>query len=317
MADFHGRIRVFCRIRPLSVKEMHSNQDVVVEARSQYEVWFNDASDKEIVNEYDSVFGLEASQDDVFEDAKRLVMSAVDGYNVCIFAYGATGSGKTFTIQGKNENPGICMRVLKELFEIRDRLHDSQSNEIRIRSYMVELYLDKLNDLFWLRQQIELGNKRQNLKFPKVEIKGTSDNQVILRGAVEIELDNYEDAIELYLQSIYHRKQAATNYNQHSSRSHLVFSIIVENENLETKERTTGKISLVDLAGSENLKNEESKERKEEGIKVNQSLSALKNVIAKLTEKEKHIPYNDNLLTKLMRDSLGGTNKTLMIVSAI
>ena len=244
-------------------------------------------------------------------------MSAVDGYNVCIFAYGATGSGKTYTIQGTSESPGVCTRVLEELFEIREKLQSEKRNVISIRSYMVELYLDKLNDLFWLKEQIKMGYKRQNLKFPKVEIKGTSDNQVILRGAVEVGLDSFEQAKELYLQSIDYRKQAATNYNEYSSRSHLVFSIIVENKNLETDETTTGKISLVDLAGSENLKNEESKERKDEGIKVNQSLSALKNVIAKLTEKEKHIPYNDNLLTKLMRDSLGGTNKTLMIVSVL
>lgn len=89
---------------------------------------------------YDAVFGPDSTQDQVFEDTKRMIQSAVDGYNVCILAYGATGSGKTHTIQGAEENPGICPRALSELFLITSTMQQSGNYDIRIRCYMVEIY---------------------------------------------------------------------------------------------------------------------------------------------------------------------------------
>lgn len=314
MADMYGRIRVFCRIRPYSEKEAQLSSGDVFNVVSDFEIRFNDKT----LLEYDSVFGMKSKQEEIFENAQRLVHSAIDGYKVCIFAYGATGSGKTFTIQGSEDNLGICPRVINELFVLKDQLEGSGKHQINIRSYMIELYKDKLNDLFWLREQLILGHKRHNLKFPTIKIHTNSEVNAVPKGAVDVELENYDQALQLYFESIEYRKQSATNYNQRSSRSHLVFSIIVENKNLETSEVSIGKISLIDLAGSEKLKDENDEAIKQEGIKINQSLSALHNVIAKLVSKESddkdvHIPYNNNLLTKLMKDSLGGDSKTLMI----
>jgi len=190
---------------------------------------------------------------------------------------------------------------------------------------MVEIYLDKLTDIFFLRQEIMNGKKRQNIKEPKLKIKSDGDS-IIIEGVVEEKLEDKEQALELYMQSIEYRKQASTNFNEQSSRSHLIFTISVEVKNLDIKNTSQcknkeisyinrGKITIVDLAGSENLKNENNKTRQDEGIKVNQSLSALKHVIASLIEKKDHIPYNDNILTKIMKDSLGGNAKTLFIIN--
>lgn len=127
--------------------------------------------------------------------------------------------------------------------------------------------------------------------------------------------EDEKEALEMYKGGIEYRKQASTNYNAHSSRSHLVFSIVVETKNNETGETNFGKISIVDLAGSEKLKHENKGIRKDEGIHVNRSLSALKNVIKKLKDKESHIPYRDSQLTMLMKDSLGGNSKTLVFIN--
>lgn len=113
------------------------------------------------------------------------------------------------------------------------------------------------------------------------------------------------------------RKTAKTDYNEHSSRSHLIFTVYIQVYNKQTHAETNGKLTFVDLAGSEDIKHQSNPARVEEGISVNKSLTALRSVIQKLIEKgdRKHIPYNDHILTKLLKDSLGGSAKTLVIVN--
>lgn len=98
---------------------------------------------------FDSCFSNNASQEEIFEDTKMLMQSAIDGFNVCVFAYGQTGSGKTFTIQGTPDLPGIVPRALEELFMIKRRLEKFQTVTVKFSCYMVELYLDKLQDLLF------------------------------------------------------------------------------------------------------------------------------------------------------------------------
>ena len=137
MIDMKGRIRVYCRVRPLSQKEIEKGDREAIEAVDEFNVSLKNVKN---LNSYDAVFGPESTQDQVFEDTKRMVQSAVDGYNVCILAYGATGSGKTHTIQGAEGNPGICPRALSELFRITSNMQQGGSYDIRIRCYMVEIY---------------------------------------------------------------------------------------------------------------------------------------------------------------------------------
>lgn len=119
MIDMKGNIRVFCRIRPLNDKEITRKESEMVQAIDEFKVGFQ-VDGRQSVTDYDVVFGNDSTQEEIFEDTKRLIQSAVDGYNVCIFAYGATGSGKTHTIQGPEDNPGVCPRALSELFRIKE-----------------------------------------------------------------------------------------------------------------------------------------------------------------------------------------------------
>lgn len=178
--------------------------------------------------------------------------------------------------------------------------------EVSLSCYMVELYLENLTDL------LSHKKKKENL-----DIKENAHGMVVIPGAVELELTSVEEANRIFEFGLDNRKTAATNMNATSSRSHLVLSIIVNVRNKQTKQRTMGKLSLVDLAGSERVsKTGASADRLKEANAINKSLSALGNVISILGEgKGGFIPYRDNKLTMLMKDSLGGNAKTLMFVN--
>lgn len=172
---------------------------------------------------------------------------------------------------------------------------------------MVELYLENLKDLLRAKKQEE----------KPLEIKENAHGMIVVEGANEIPLSSLEEANKIFEFGLENRKTASTNMNETSSRSHLVFSIIINSRNKQTNQRTIGKLSLVDLAGSERVsKTGATKDRLKEALAINKSLSALGNVISALGEgKKQHIPYRDNKLTMLMKDSLGGNAKTLMFVN--
>lgn len=179
--------------------------------------------------------------------------------------------------------------------------------EISLSCYMVELYLENLKDLLRPRKEDE----------KPLDIKKNAHGMVVVEGAHEIPIQNLEQANKIFEFGLDNRKTASTNMNATSSRSHLVFSIVINSRNKQTGQRTIGKLSLVDLAGSERVsKTGADKERLKEAMAINKSLSALGNVISALGDgKKKHIPYRDNKLTMLMEDSLGGNAKTLMFVN--
>jgi hypothetical protein len=258
---------------------------------------------------YDQVFGPASTQDEVFEDTERLVQSAFDGFNVCIFAYGQTGSGKTFTMSGSPALPGVTPRAINRLFQLIEE--GKGVIEGKISCYFVELYNDTLQDLFW---RVDNGKKKDAP--PRLEIKKDDKGMVWVRGAVMKEATSAADLLHLFDLGNGHRAVGSTNMNADSSRSHSVFSIIVEAYNRQTKKTAKGKLSLVDLAGSERVgKTGASATRLKEAQSINKSLSALGNVISALSTGAEHIPYRDNKLTQLMSDSLGGNAKTLMFVN--
>ena len=118
LEDLKGKIRVFCRIRPLSKKEIANGSQSIVNTTDDYTVTCETRANQIKPFVYDTIFQPDAAQEEVFEDCLALVQSAVDGYNVCIFAYGQTGSGKTFTIQGDQKNPGVTPRAMNEIFSV-------------------------------------------------------------------------------------------------------------------------------------------------------------------------------------------------------
>ncbi|XP_028060875.1 kinesin-like protein KIN-14E isoform X1 [Camellia sinensis] len=301
--DMKGKIRVFCRLRPLSEKEIAEKERNVLTSLDEFTVehqWRDEIKQ----HLYDRVFDGKATQEDVFEDTKYLVQSAVDGYNVCIFAYGQTGSGKTFTIYGSENNPGLTPLATYELFKILKR--DTNKLSFSLKAYIVELYQDTLVDLLLPK----------NAKRTKLEIKKDSKGMVSIENVTVVSVTTYEELKNIILGGSERRHTTGTLMNEQSSRSHLILSIVIESTNLQTQSIARGKLSFVDLAGSERVKKSGSSgSQLKEAQSINKSLSALGDVIGALSSGNQHIPYRNHKLTMLMSDSLGGNAKTLMFVN--
>ncbi|XP_010928759.1 kinesin-like protein KIN-14I isoform X2 [Elaeis guineensis] len=302
--DMKGKIRVYCRLRPLNEKEIALKEKNVIISVDEFTVahpWKDDKSKQHI---YDHVFDQTVSQEEVFEDTKYLVQSAVDGYNVCIFAYGQTGSGKTFTIYGSESQPGLTARATAELFKVMKR--DSSKYSFSLKVYMVELYQDNLVDLLLPKYA----------KRSKLDIKKDSKGMVTIENVTIVQISSFEELRTIISRGSEQRHTAETQMNDQSSRSHLILSIIIESTNLQTQSLARGKLSFVDLAGSERVKKSGSAGKQlKEAQSINKSLSALADVIGALSSDGQHIPYRNHKLTMLMSDSIGGNAKTLMFVN--
>lgn len=302
--DMKGKVRVYCRLRPLNEKEIVDKEKSMLTNADEFTVehpWKDDKAKQHI---YDRVFDGMASQEEVFEDTRYLVQSAVDGYNVCIFAYGQTGSGKTFTIYGSNNNPGLTPRATTELFKILKR--DGNKFSFSLKAYMVELYQDTLVDLLLPK----------NAKRLKLEIKKDSKGMVSIENVTVVSISTIDELRSIIQRGSEQRHTSGTQMNEESSRSHLVLSIVIESTNLQTQSVARGKLSFVDLAGSERIKKSGSSgSQLKEAQSINKSLSALGDVISALSSSGQHIPYRNHKLTMLMSDSLGGNAKTLMFVN--
>ncbi|CAN1216067.1 Kinesin-like protein KIN-14R, partial [Linum perenne] len=273
-----GNIRVFCRCRPLSTEEASTGYATVVD--------FDSAKDV-----------------DVFADASPMVVSVLDGYNVCIFAYGQTGTGKTFTMEGPEHNRGVNYRTLEQLFTVARERNDSFTYNISVS--VLEVYNEQIRDLLTTSPNV-VG---------RLEIKQTSEGSHHVPGVVEAKVDNIKDVWRVLQAGSNARAVGSNNVNEHSSRSHCMLCIMVKTKNLMNGECTKSKLWLVDLAGSERLaKTDAQGERLKEAQNINKSLSALGDVIYALATKSSHIPYRNSKLTHLLQDSLGGDSKTLMFV---
>lgn len=306
MEDMKGKIRVYCRVRPLLSFERDRGQEMAVEIPDELTInlkW----KDKKREFNFDAVFDGNTSQDKVFADTKHLIQSAIDGYNVCIFAYGQTGSGKTFTIYGNDQLPGLTPRGVTELFKTLER--DSGKASYRVEVFMLELYIDDLQDLL-------AGKGDRLMKAPKLEIKKDPKGVVTVPGVTTVEVTSARELMATIEEGQKRRHVSSTQMNRESSRSHLIITVCIETTNLQTQAVARGKLSFVDLAGSERVKKSGSAgEQLKEAQAINKSLSALGNVISALATEQGHVPYRDHKLTMLMSDSIGGTAKTLMFVN--
>ncbi|WVZ10616.1 hypothetical protein V8G54_015146 [Vigna mungo] len=296
--DMKGKIRVYCRLRPLSEKEIANKERDSLTTVDEFTVEHPWKDDKSKQHMYDRVFDGYATQEDVFEDTRA------NGYNVCIFAYGQTGSGKTFTIYGTENNPGLTPRATAELFRILRR--DSNKYSFSLKAYMLELYQDTLVDLLLPK----------NSKRLKLDIKKDSKGMVAVENVTIVSISNVEELNSIIQRGSEQRHTSGTRMNDESSRSHLILSIVIESTNLQSQSTARGKLSFVDLAGSERVKKSGSAGNQlKEAQSINKSLSALGDVISALSSGGQHIPYRNHKLTMLMSDSLGGNAKTLMFVN--
>ncbi|XP_021112650.1 kinesin-like protein KIFC3 isoform X7 [Heterocephalus glaber] len=300
-----GNIRVIARVRPIT-KEDGEGPDAT-------NVVSFDPDDDAIIHllhkgkpvsfELDKVFSPQASQQDVFQEVQALITSCIDGFNVCIFAYGQTGAGKTYTMEGTPENPGINQRALQLLFsEVREKASDW---EYTITVSAAEIYNEILRDL--------LGTEPQE----KLEIRLCPDGsgQLYVPGLTRFRVQSVADINKVFEFGYANRTTEFTNLNEHSSRSHALLIVTVQGRDCSTGIRTMGKLNLVDLAGSERVgKSGAEGSRLREAQHINKSLSALGDVIAALRSRQGHVPFRNSKLTYLLQDSLSGDSKTLMVV---
>ncbi|KAG7241496.1 hypothetical protein INR49_025697, partial [Caranx melampygus] len=313
--DMKGKIRVFCRVRPVNRNDAAQDGAVVVNKIDDYSVTVETLRGPREF-QFDKVFSAEASQEDLFQDTNRLIQSAIDGYNVCIFAYGQTGSGKTFTMVGDKEqkNPGIMPRSFNAIFDIIQE--NSSKFDFKVSAYMLELYNDRLQDLFVSLAGEAHAQPQSHGQARRVEIKRNRKGVVFAQGAETKEASSAQELYALFQQACANRHISATKMNVESSRSHLIVGIMVESRNQTNGSVSSGKLSLVDLAGSERAAKTGAKDHQlKEANSINKSLSALGDVISALSAELPHVPYRNSKLTQVMQDSLGGNAKTLMIVN--
>ncbi|XP_057498459.1 kinesin-like protein KIN-14U [Actinidia eriantha] len=307
--DTKGCIRVFCRIRPLLSTIRRINKPIVVGLGSEKIVVGSAGSRKEFG--FDKVFSQEATQEDVFVEVEPILRSALDGHNVCILAYGQTGTGKTFTMDGTNDSPGLVLRALKDLF--RQASFDSSAS-FTFSISMLEVYLGNLRDLLAPKPSSRAYGavSRCNLNI-QIDLKGL----VEIEGLTEVDVSNFTKASWWYAKGRRVRSTSWTNVNEASSRSHCLTRITIfrRGDASGGGKAEVSKLWLVDLGGSERLlKTGATGQTLDEGRAINLSLSALGDVIAALRRKRGHVPYRNSKLTQILKDSLGDGSKVLMLV---
>uniref|UniRef100_A0A2K5Q916 Kinesin family member 27 n=1 Tax=Cebus imitator TaxID=2715852 RepID=A0A2K5Q916_CEBIM len=310
-------VKVAVRIRPLLYKEVLHNHQVCVRVipNSQQIIIGRDR-----VFTFDFVFGKNSTQDEVYNTCiKPLVLSLIEGYNATVFAYGQTGSGKTYTIGGGHvasvveSQKGIIPRAIQEIFQ---SISEHPSIDFNVKVSYIEVYKEDLRDL------LELETSMKDL-----HIREDEKGNTVIVGAKECHVESADEVMSLLEMGNAARHTSTTQMNEHSSRSHAIFTISIcqVQKNMEAAEdgswyspqHIVSKFHFVDLAGSERVtKTGNTGERFKESIQINSGLLALGNVISALGDprrKNSHIPYRDAKITRLLKDSLGGSAKTVMI----
>ncbi|KAK4159433.1 putative kinesin-like protein [Cladorrhinum sp. PSN259] len=263
---------------------------------------------KDQVFAFDRIFDENAAQADVYEGTTRgLLDSVLDGYNATVFAYGATGCGKTHTITGTPQSPGIIFMTMQELFEKIGERSDEKVTEVTL-SYL-EIYNETIRDL------LVPGGSKQGLM-----LREDSNQTVSVPGLTSHKPSNVQEVMDMIVQGNEYRTVSPTAANAVSSRSHAVLQINVaqKDRNADINEpHTMATLSIIDLAGSERASATQNRgERLIEGANINKSLLALGSCINALCDprKKNHVPYRNSKLTRLLKFSLGGNCKTVMIV---
>lgn len=339
MLSLQGNIQVFCRIRPMSIKEIQSGYKTVVESLSESELGCFDSRTQAWKSfAFDRVWGTDQSQQNIFQDVEPIALSVVDGFNACIFAYGQTGSGKTYTMEGAEENNqrGISYRTIQKVFHLlslkqqqeaaaailmktteeRDEAPDEFIFEIKVG--MLEIYNDECYDLIGAEGSSLAEKKKEAQKAggkASLDIRRNQDGRIEVPNLTKENVNNIQDVINLLTRGNKNRAVAATSLNSQSSRSHMVLWVDVKS-GMKSEPGNNGTLFLVDLAGSERVKKSEvDGDNLKEASHINKSLSALGNVMEALDRKAAHVPYRDSKLTFLLQDSLGGNSRTMMVVA--
>lgn len=317
-------IQVVVRCRPFNQLERKANSHSVLEfdpVRKDVSVRTGGINDKLGKKNYmfDMVFGPSAKQIEVYRSVVCPILDEVImGYNCTIFAYGQTGTGKTFTMEGERSSEGaftweqdplagIIPRTLHQIFE---KLSEN-GTEFSVKVSLLEIYNEELFDL--LSPSPDVSERLQMFDDPR------NKRGVIIKGLEEVTVHNKDEVYHILERGAAKRTTASTLMNAYSSRSHSVFSITIhmKETTIDGEELVKiGKLNLVDLAGSENIgRSGAVDKRAREAGNINQSLLTLGRVITALVERAPHIPYRESKLTRILQDSLGGRTKTSIIAT--
>ncbi|KAL1833563.1 hypothetical protein ACET3Z_003214 [Daucus carota] len=295
-----GNIKVFCRTRPLFDDE----GPYVVEFPDDYTIRVG-TDDDNLSNakrdfEFDRVYRPHVSQAEIFSDVQPLVQSALDGYNVSVFCYGQSHSGKTHTMEGSSSDSGLYGRCFEELFDVSNS-NTASGSRFDFCLSVFELYNDQVRDLLLVsgagKSKVQVGTF------------GSEDSFINL---LQEKVDSPQECSKVLTTALQNRGADVSKFNV----SHLIITIHIYNKNLITGETVCSKISLADLASSSSLNlQDDDGEQAKDLLHVMKSLSALGDVMTCLTSEKDLVPYEKSTLTKVLADSIGGSSKTLMIVN--
>ncbi|KAM8982882.1 kinesin-like protein KIF27 [Ara ararauna] len=315
-------VKVAVRIRPLLSKEvLHNHQVCVRLVPNTQQIIIG----KDRVFTFDFVFGKNSTQEEVYTVCiKPLLVSLTEGYNATVFAYGQTGSGKTYTIGGGHiasvaeDEEGIIPRAIQELFQ---HISENHNIDFHVKVSYIEVYKEELRDLLDLENSVK-----------ELHIREDEKGNTVIVGAKEFQVKCADEVMSLLENGNAARHTGTTQINDHSSRSHAIFTISIspkwsaesqkstdaaQNSSWKSADMVASKFHFVDLAGSGKVtKTGNTGERFKESIQINSGLLALENVISALGDpkrKSVHVPYRDAKITRILKDSLGGNAKTVMI----
>ncbi|XP_060912720.1 kinesin-like protein KIF1B isoform X10 [Labrus mixtus] len=326
-------VKVAVRVRPFNSREMSKDSKCIIQMQGNTTIIANPKAPKEPAKTFSFDYSYWshttpedpsfASQNLVYNDiGKEMLQHAFEGYNVCIFAYGQTGAGKSYTMMGRQEEgqEGIIPMLCEDLFEKINEEGNKEELSYSVEVSYMEIYCERVRDLLNPKNKGNLRVREHPLLGPYVE------------DLSKLAVTSYTDIADLMDAGNKARTVAATNMNETSSRSHAVFTIVFtqKKHDSETDLSTekVSKISLVDLAGSERADSTGAKgTRLKEGANINKSLTTLGKVISALAEvdnctskskkkkKSDFIPYRDSVLTWLLRENLGGNSRTAMVAA--
>ncbi|XP_017101289.2 kinesin-like protein KIF18A [Drosophila bipectinata] len=321
-AEQHTNIKVAVRVRPYNSRELENhNQRCIVKVMDRSALLFDpDEEDdefffqgtkqhyrditkkmnKKLTMDFDRVFDIDNTNQDLFEECTAPLVDAVlNGYNCSVFVYGATGAGKTFTMLGSEACPGLTFLTMQDLFEKIQMQNDVRKFDVGVS------YLEVYNE-----QVMNLLTKTGPMKLRE------DANGVVVSGLRLTPIYSAEELLKMLALGNSNRTQHPTDANAESSRSHAIFQVHIRITERKTDTKRTVKLSMIDLAGSERAASTKGiGVRFKEGASINKSLLALGNCINKLADGLKHIPYRDSNLTRILKDSLGGNCRTLMVAN--
>ncbi|XP_025323672.1 kinesin-like protein KIF19 isoform X2 [Canis lupus dingo] len=310
------QLMVALRVRPISVAELEEGATLIAHKVDEQMVVLMDPMEdpddilrahrsREKSYLFDVAFDFTATQEMVYQaTTKSLIDGVISGYNATVFAYGPTGCGKTYTMLGTDHEPGIYVRTLNDLFRAIEETSNDMEYEVSM-SYL-EIYNEMIRDLL-------------NPALGYLELREDSKGVIQVAGITEVSTINAKEIMQLLMKGNRQRTQEPTAANQTSSRSHAVLQVAVRQRSRVKnvlQEVRQGRLFMIDLAGSERASQTQNRgQRMKEGAHINRSLLALGNCINALSDKNsnKYINYRDSKLTRLLKDSLGGNSRTVMI----